>query len=190
MSAPQQTRQRRTNTESPKDGFRPVGGAIYGLFAFIGAFVLTGVYFFYRIDEITNGGIDGVLPEDPVALAWPFYNAHQVEITSSMGPQSVNYLEEIPQLDPLVFNAIPAVVLLLAGFSVARRVQEPLSDQASAVAGASVAVGYLPLLAAGTFVFKYEEMGVSFGPELGGSLVMFGLIFAVGFGALGGYLGG
>jgi len=170
------------------DGFRPVGGVIYGVLGFVAAFIVTVAYFFYRVDEITNGAVDGVFPDEAAALGWPFYNAHQVDITSSVGTESVNYLDLIPELDPLVFNAIPAVVLLLAGYSVASRVQESLSDQASAVAGASVAVGYVPLFIAGTFVFEVEEGPVTAGPELGGSLILFGLLFAVGFGAVGGYL--
>ncbi|WP_121820082.1 hypothetical protein [Halostella salina] len=185
-----QARQAGQTTQSPTDGFRPVGGLIYGVIGFVAAFVVTVVYFFYRIDEITGGTVDSVLPDDPVALGWPFYNAHKVDITTSVGSTSINYLEEIPQLDPLVFNAIPAVILFLAGFAVARRVQEPLSDEANAVAGASVAVGYVPVLAAGTVAFTVEEAGVSIGPELGLSLVLWGLLFSAGFGAIGGYLGG
>jgi len=188
MSAPQQTGHRQETTASPMDGFRPIGGLIYGVLGFVAAFIVTVAYFFYRVDEITNGGVDGVLPEEAGAIGWPFYNAHQVDITASVGTESVNYLELIPKLDPLVFNAIPAIILLLAGYSVASRVQESLSDQASAVAGASVAVGYLPLLVAGTFVFEVENAGVSAGPELGGSLFLFGILFAAGFGAVGGYL--
>jgi len=177
-------------TQSPTDGFRPVGGLIYGVIGFAAAFILTVAYFFTRIESITRGRGDPVLGNEPAALGWPFYNAHGTGITSSVGSESINYLQDIPQLDPLVFNAIPAVILFLAGFAVARRVQEPLSDEASAVAGASVAVGYVPVLAAGTVAFTVEEAGVSIGPELGLSLVLWGLLYSAGAGAVGGYLGG
>ena len=131
--------------QSATNGFRPVGGLIYGIIAFVVSFIVTTAYFFYRVNESTNGNIGRLLPEEPKALGWPFYNAHRIDIAFSPGSESINYIESFEPLNMLVFNAILAVVLFLAGYSVATRTNAALSDEASFVAGASVAVGYVPL---------------------------------------------
>lgn len=190
MASQKQSAPPQPSSQPQQSGFRPVGGLVYGAIACAIAFVLTVVYFFYRVNEITEGNLDRILPDEPAALGWPFYNAHRVDISVSPGDQSVNYLELIDPLNPLVFSAIPAVVLVLAGYVVASRVRGPLTEQGSATAGASVAVGYVPLLVAGTFVFEAKNAGTSIGPEIGGSLLLFGTLFAVLFGAVGGVLGG
>lgn len=187
--------QRPTNASQSPDqsattGFRPVGGLIYGTIAFVVSFIVTTAYFFYRVNESTNGNIGRLLPEEPKALGWPFYNAHRIDIAFSPGSESINYIESFEPLNLLVFNAILAVVLFLAGYSVATRTNASLSDEASFVAGASVAVGYVPVLALGTFAFEISEAGATAGPALGGSLLIFGGIFAVGAGGVGGFLGG
>lgn len=180
--------------ESPsalRTGLRPVGGLIYGVIAFVVSFVATTAYFFYRLDDITDGNIDRVLPGEPEALGWGFYNVHRTDITASAGGEtieSINYFDLVDQLDPAVFYVVVAVVLLLAGYVVASRVPDTLSEQEAVLAGASLAVGYLPLLAAGTFLFEAEEAGVTAGPELGVTLVLWGLLYTVVCGGLGGYL--
>jgi hypothetical protein len=174
-----------------RDGFRPVGGFIYGALGYIVSFVLTTVYFFYRLDEITSGNIDQVLPDEPQALGWAFYNANMVEIAASAGGttvQNVNYLKEIDQINPTVFYVMVAFALFLAGYSVAARVREPIAGPRGAVAGASIVVGYLPLLFVGTILFEAQESGVSAGPEVGGTLFLWGIIYTVVFGGIGGYL--
>lgn len=187
--------QRPTNASQSADqsatsGFRPVGGLIYGIIAFIVSFIVTTVYFFYRANEFTNGNIDRILPEEPEAFGWPFYNANRVDIAFSPGSESINYIESFEPLNMLIFNLILIVFLFLAGYSVATRTNASLSDEASFVAGASVAVGYVPLLVLGTFAFEVSEAGATAGPELGGSLLIFGTLFAAGAGGVGGFLGG
>lgn len=172
-------------------GFRPVGGLIYGVVAFVVSFVITTAYFFYRLDDITDGNIDRVLPGEPEALGWGFYNVHRTDITASTGGttvESINYFDVVDQLDPAIFYVVVAVVLLLAGYVVASRVPDRLSDQEAALSGASLAVGYLPLLAAGTFLFEAEDAGVTVGPELGTTLLFWGLLYTVVCGGVGGYL--
>jgi hypothetical protein len=171
-----------------KDGFRPVGGFIYGAIGFLVALVSVTIYFFYRIDQIT-GDSTQVLPEEPQAIGWPFYNSNQVEIGIAANDATVetfSYFNEIDELNPLVFYAIIGFVLFLAGYSVTSRVAHSLSTEASAVAGASVLVGYVPLLAAGSVICTIEENGGSIGPELGTTLLAWGVLYAVVFGGLGG----
>jgi hypothetical protein len=169
-------------------GFRPVGGFLYGLLGFLLALILTTAYYFYRLDQITNGNIN---IDEPQEVGWAFYNAHMVDITASAGGttvQTFNALDTIDQLNAVVFYAIVAVMLLIAGYSAASRVTGPLSGAEGVVTGASVVIGYLPLLAAGTFLFTIQETGGSAGPELGGTLVIWGGIFSLVFGAVGGFL--
>jgi hypothetical protein len=163
---------------------------IYGAIAFVISFIAVVAYFFYRLNEITDGNIGNILPEEPQVLAWPFYNANRIDIVFSAGGDPVNYIEFVEPMNPLVFNAIPVIFLVLAGYSVASRVQTSLAKEASAVAGASVAVGYVPLLALSTFAFEIQDSGVTAGPELGITLLFFGTLFAVVAGGIGGYVAG
>lgn len=172
-------------------GFRPVGGFLYGLLGFILSFTFTTIYFFYRLNEITDGNIDAVLPDEIQAFGWAFYNANMVDITvsaSGASVEAINYLDRIDKLNGVVFYGMIALMLFISGYSVASRVTDPLTGPEGAVAGASVVVGYLPLLAAGTFLFTTEELGATAGPEVGGTLLLWGIIYSVVFGGIGGYL--
>lgn len=188
---PQQRRRQPSQTDAlsgVKDGFRPVGGFIYGAIGFVTAMIFVTIYFFYRADQITEGSAQ-VLPEEPQALGWAFYNANQVDIVFSAGGstiQTINYLSDVDELNPLMFYALVGFMLFLAGYSVASRVAQSLSTEASAIAGASILVGYVPLLAAGSILFTIEESGGSAGPELGTTLLVWGVIYSVVFGGLGG----
>ena len=196
-----------SSREPLKEGFRPLGGAIYGVVAFVATFILTTGYFTFRVTNETGSqfGLDEAFPVAQF-VGYPFYNAHNVntpiEFTSTgavgtqigMGVDSYfaffNQLSAVTgfSINPLVFNAIPAVILLLTGYIIAGRVTTPLSLKGSAVAGASVAVGYLPLFVLGAPLFRTEGSEFAAGPEIGVTLVFFGALFAVGFGGLGGYL--
>ena len=182
---------------SAAQGIRVVGGLIYGAIAFLVAFVATIGFFIFRLSEINETGFQlaRLFPEEQIeALGWVFYNAHTVDITVStangaMG-ETINYLEAIPQLNTTVFYAIPAVLLFLAGYVVASRVRDSLSGGTAIAAGASVAIGYVPLFVAGTFVLKIESFGATAGPQLGAPLLVAGTLFAVVCGGVGGLLGG
>lgn len=179
-------------TAALKDGFRPIGGFIYGAISFVIAFVVTTVYFLYRLDQIAEGSTQ-ILPDQPQTLGWAFYNAHMVDITfaaQGAAAESINYFDLINQIDPPAFYAIIGFILFLAGYSVASRVNRSLSTEASVVAGASVVVGYVPLLAAGSILVEVQENGATAGPELGTTLLLWGLIYAVVFGGLGGLVSG
>lgn len=179
-------------TAALKSGLRPVGGFIYGAIAFVTALVVTTVYFFYRLDQISEGTTQ-IFPEEPQALGWAFYNAHRVDISftaQGTAVETINYFDLINQIDPTAFYAMIGFVLFLSGFSVASRVSRSLSTEASAVAGTSVLVGYLPLLAVGSILFEVQDSGATAGPELGTTLVLWGAIYAIVFGGLGGLVSG
>lgn len=193
----QSNRTQTATNRSATQGIRVVGGLIYGVIAFVVAFVATIGFFIFRLSEINETGFQlaRLFPEEHVeALGWVFYNAHTVDITVStangaMG-ETINYLEAIPQLNTMVFYAIPAVLLFLAGYVVASRVRDSLSGGAAMAAGASVAIGYVPLFVAGTFVLTIESFGATAGPQLGAPLLVAGTLFAVVCGGVGGLLGG
>lgn len=175
-------------TESRGNDLRPVGGAIYGAVAFVVGYVATAILFVSRLDDMGNDIGDDAFE----VFGWVFYNAHSTDIAvNGEAPiQSFNYLQELDVGNPLHFKLIPAVLLLIAGFALAARVSGPLSSERAAKAGASVAVGYVSLLVAGTFVFELESGGATVAPELGASLLIVGLIYAVVCGGIGGYLAG
>jgi len=195
------------SSEQPlKEGFRPIGGAIYGVVAFFTSFVVTTGYFTYRASEVLKGGFDleEVFPT-PHFVGFPFYNAHMVETPIDLGAidGSTGGVDSYfvwfnrfvadaagAEINTLVFNAIPAIVLLVTGYVIASRAAASLSVKSNAAAGASVAVGYLPLFVLGTQIFRIEKGGSTAGPELGVPLLFFGALFTVGFGGLGGYLSG
>jgi len=173
-----------TASSQPKwDGFRPIGGLIYGCIAFIAAFVLTAVYFvsraFASLDSI------GV----PHAIGWAMYKAHGINPAFVVEGETVEYFELI-EYSPQILSAIPAVLLVAAGYVIARRVESSVSTKGSAIAGASVVVGYLPLFVILAPLFHVEWEGSAYGPELGLVGILSAAVFAGGFGAVGGYLYG
>lgn len=195
------------SSQPVKEGFRPIGGLIYGVLSFVTVFIITTGYFVYRLyDTIeTEFDFEEAFPV-PEFVGYPFYNSHRVSTPiEASGPGGLgsqagvdgyfdlfNQLSAVgaPEFNPLVFNAIPAAVLFLTGYVIAGRAGSALSAESSAAAGASVAVGYLPLFVLGTFVFSVEDSGFVAGPELGLGLLFFGALFTVGFGGLGGYVRG
>lgn len=188
MSSSPNTGSNAVATESIGEEVRPLGGAVYGAVAFAFGYVATAVLFISRVD-----GEFGDIGDDAFELfGWVFYNAHSIDVAVS-GEAEIepfNYIEMFDVGDPLHFKLVPAVILLILGFALATRVSEPISRERSAAVGASVAVGYVSLLVVGTFVFELEDGGVTAGPELGLSLLIVGLLYAVVFGGIGGYLAG
>ncbi|WMT09944.1 hypothetical protein NP511_10010 [Natrinema thermotolerans] len=207
MSLQETNTEPRSSSQPITEGIRPIGGIIYGILSFITVFIITTGYFTYRIFDAaeTEPDLEEVFPV-PEFVGYPFYNAHRVNTPiefnagGGFGSQTVadgyfdlfNQLTAVgaPEFNPLVFNAIPAAILFLTGYVIAGRAGSSLSAESSAAAGASVAVGYLPLFVLGTFVLSVEDPEIVAGPELGLGLLFFGALFTVGFGGLGGYVRG
>lgn len=197
-----------SSNQKLKEGFKPFGGIIYGILAFLTSFIVVTGYFIYKSNEAIEGEFDleELFPE-PHFIGFPFYNSHSVDTPIEIGgagtssSQTVvdSYFEWFNQfaaeagastLNTLTFNAIPAIILFVVGYVLASRVTSSLSVEGNAAAGASVAAGYLPLFVLGATLFQYEESGVTAGPEIGFSLLFFGALFTIGFGGLGGYVYG
>lgn len=149
-----------------------------------------------------GAGGDAAAGETFVVLAtvigWVFFNAHQVPIVSSSGSGgSITILAQLGQasanpVPPIVYYAIPPVVLAIAGYAVAASV-EPPSAVAGAVSGASVAIGYVPLALLGAFLVRISLSGFGaagwVGPALGTAVVLTG-VWAVVCGGVGGVVAG
>jgi len=85
---------------------------------------------------------------------------------------------------------IPAILLLCTGFALGRRYGKTIRE--GATAGVTVVVGYGPLAVAGVLLTRatlsiYGETTV-LGPSLGPAVLLAGVLYPVGFGALGGAL--
>lgn len=183
------------------DGLRPLGGLIYGVIAFVVVAVGTNLLFFQRLSQRS---VEPPLPFDTSSLqpqelvsllGWVVYNAHTIAIEPASARASseisINFVRPVYVGDTLLFHVLPAVVLVLAGAVVTRRARGVSgTSPAGAVAGASVTVGYLAAVVAGTFVFGQTVAGASWEVPLVQSALVAGLAYPVVAGALGGFLGG
>jgi hypothetical protein len=87
----------------------------------------------------------------------------------------------------VVYHLLPVVVLITAGFVLARYISAQ-TIQEGVLAGGTVVVGTLPLSLLGVFIFTVTEEGTEVGPVLSDSILFVGLLFPIIFGALGGAL--
>lgn len=175
-----------------------LAGAIVGALAFVASYLLT--YVFVAVDGVDTSG----------EAAWKivglvFYSAHNVEsvfAASGAGSsisQSVNLISNsmsgatnlASTVPAIVYYAAPALVLLVAGFVVVRSSggRSPATGTA-AVAGATVAIGYLVLGVVGRFAFQSSQSlfgaTASVAPDLVTSVLVLGVVYPVVFGAIGG----
>lgn len=149
-----------------------------------------------------GGGSDAAAGETLVLLGkvigWIFFNAHQVPIVNSSGNGgSVNMLAQMGQtsmnpIPPIVYYAIPPVVLAIGGYTVARSVETPTAVS-GAKPGAAVAIGYIPMALIGAFLVRISVSGFQasgwVGPALGTAVVLTG-VWAVVCGGVGGVVAG
>ncbi len=184
----QPARSRRSDSGS---GVPIAAGATTGAVAYVLNYVVT---FAFVMVENDGGSFDtsDYLFE---VVGWVMYNAHFVSTESSASggrlsaSGTANLLAEAPNLTipRPVWTLAVIVVLVVAGYVVAGR-----SSGSGQVAGAAVAVGYLPLAVAGTFVFRVSRSGfgtsVTVGPETFTAVALVGVAFPVICGAIGGML--
>lgn len=119
------------------------------------------------------------------AVGWLYYNAHWVGVKfQEVGQQGGNFLNFLAYEGGVYawLWLLPAVLIVMAGALIASR-SGAQSVRESALAGATVTVGYGLVLLAGMTVFAVEIGGVYVSPEL--TFVAL-LGFPVVFGALGG----
>lgn len=181
----------------------PVGIAAYvlGYFLTVGlavgrvdtvlAIEVTGQH----VESLPLGQLFASKPPAWVVVGWLFYNAHFVP-TSVPAADAANGFAALTNRSlaaavdgPLLLSyLVPPLLLLAAGFLVARTATTPGANGARN-AGASVAIGYFPLFLLGAFVFTANaaEARVTASPN-GLRTVLFGLVYPLVLGALGGTL--
>ncbi|PSP80845.1 hypothetical protein BRC81_01550 [Halobacteriales archaeon QS_1_68_20] len=170
-----------------------LGTAACGLFARGVAFgvlaYLVGYALVFGISLVERSGADG----NALTMAgWLFYNAHFVGVEIPLTGESVNVLaaagdENSLTVPPVVYYLVPPAALTLAGYGAARTVRTT-SRAVTAVAGAGIAAGYLPLAVAGAFMFTFDlpQFGMALRPDLTASVLLAGIVYPVAFGAAAG----
>ncbi|ELY57011.1 hypothetical protein C493_09293 [Natronolimnohabitans innermongolicus JCM 12255] len=125
-----------------------------------------------------------------------FYNAQFVDTELSDGSttETITMLSEMgPDFPELAYTLVPVCLLVGAGYLVARGASDNETTAEDGLkVGASVVVGYLPLVLVGTTLFEVSEdvFDATFtaGPATGSAVLLAGLAFPIVLGAIGGYL--
>lgn len=120
------------------------------------------------------------------AVGWLFYNAHlvPVEIPTAGGTVSRDLIAS--QNAPVALYLLPPLMLVGAGFIVARMADDLPDVKAGARSGATIVVGYLLVAIAGAFVLSASAFGATVGPDLLGAAAVAGLVYPLVFGSIGG----
>ncbi len=170
-------------------------GAAAGALSYVVGYLVTYLWQASSVQERLESynAIVEFLGGDPIpawqAVGWLFYNAHGVAFTYPAlgeGQASRNLIADGSAA--MLLYLVPAVVLVLAGFVLARYAN---ADDASTGAkrGAAVAAGYVVLAVVGLFVFEYTAGGSAIHPEYVPGVLLAGVVYPAVFGAVGGVLG-
>ncbi|MUW13726.1 transporter [Halorubrum sp. CBA1125] len=168
-------------------------GAVAGIAAYLLGYLVTYATQRGQVEEQLRAfnALTELFGGDPLpawqAVGWLFYNAHAVatEIPAPLGgTRVVNFIAETDGGSLSLLYAVPPVLLLVAGLVVAR-VAGAREPAAGAASGALVVVGYLPLAAIGTFLFRYSVGEGAVAPVLVTALLA-GIVYPVVAGAIGG----
>jgi len=126
---------------------------------------------------------------------WTFYAGHGVPTQIEGGGQTESFLlldfwAALPQVDATVYLAVPAAILGLCGFILARRAGS-VGPVQGAIGGAFVVIGYGGLFALGLAFATVETVdgAVRIGPETSEALLR-GLGYPIVAGGIGGALAG
>lgn len=181
-------------------------GAAYGALAYVVGLALTFVL--VQLDD----GLEANNELSIVDLSgWVFYNGHFVDLISEQSQSAAGQsstqsqtfsviAEASTDLPELLYTVVPVVVLVGVGYALVQNVDT--ADVSEAVqSGATIVVGYLPLVLAGAFLFENSnsqtfgdgtgaEMTISItaSPDLVPAVVIMGLVFPAVLGAVGGFL--
>lgn len=182
-----------------------VGGIIGGGIAYAFGLVLTAILFFLFVDggtteEMASESLPGTVAmygmgasasEFLSGVGMPFYNAHGalVHVTDPVSGK-VNLLVAhdfvLPPLNFFAFALIPAGLLFVFGGLIAL-VKSAEGFAGGAVSGASVLMGYLPLVLAGALFFgRNGEVAAHI--QVLPAILLAGIVFPLLFGGLGGLL--
>ncbi|WP_049927252.1 hypothetical protein [Halopiger goleimassiliensis] len=129
----------------------------------------------------------------PTLVGWLFFNAHGVEVHSeglevALAPGNGNFVAAGVGNQVVLYLLVP-LVLLVAGAVVVRRYRTRLPTRTdAALAGATVAVGYLLCTVVALVAFAASLDGAVVRPDPLYGVVLAGLASPIAFGAVGGLL--
>lgn len=188
-----------------------VEGGLLGGLAFIAAVVVTFLLAQLddglgdRIDQLTGAGIEFVEIDTGIStldtVIWAVFEAHLVDIETTVeggGQSGTSTLELLSEasLPELLYTVVIAAILVGAGYLLVQRAGARTEGE-GALYGATIAVGYLPVAVGTLFLARASEsstvfgetISITIGPDILSAVVLAGLLFPLGLGALGGYLG-
>lgn len=132
-------------------------------------------------------------------MVWSLFGAHFVDIELSAATgfgqleMTANMVDEwFVEIPSAVVHIIPVVVLMMIGGILAARYAQINDSGTYAMTGASVVVGYLPLVLFSILFFDFsteiDGFPVAYEIQLLEGLFFAGLLFPILFGGIGGYL--
>jgi len=171
-------------------------GAVVGALAYVVGYLLTYLWQVNAVRETLSGlnALISLLGGETIpawkAVGWVFYGAHVVPIRIPT-PGAGSGLRSLIGNGgaPTLLYVVPPLVLLVAGATVAywAAVETPGEGLR---AGVTIASAYFVLVVLGVFLFQYAMGDVTVGSDLARSVVLAGVVYPVGFGAIGGGLYG
>lgn len=123
------------------------------------------------------------------AIGWLFYNAHGVETNIPVLGRTVDQNFVAVEGSLSVLYLVPPLLLVAAGVGTAWLAEVEAPDS-SAIVGALVVGGYLPLSAIGIVAFGHAVGEGTMAPEAVLGVLLAGIVYPLVFGAIGGVLGG
>ena len=160
-------------------------GVVNGVAAYVAGLVTsTALFAFFgrtAIAEIAGSAI----PRATESFAWVFYGGHGVEIV--VDGTAINFTRTVASNAALYF-LVPLVLLLVSGHYVASTLEEKPSYAAGFVAGGTITLGYLPLVAAGAVLFEYDVTNVTVTIPFLEAVLLAGIAYPVLVGGIGGVI--
>lgn len=150
------------------------GAYVAGLLFSTAAFALLGQTF-----------VGTFAPTPTEVFGWVYYGGHFVPVT--LDGSQINYASDVAS-NSVVYYALPVVLLVSSGYYVANGVDLGESTLQAAAAGATITVGYLPLVVLGVFLFQHEGLDTSVTVPFVRTVLLAGLFYPVVAGGLGGLL--
>jgi len=150
------------------------GAYVAGLLFSVAAFALLGQTF-----------VGTFAPTPTEVFGWVYYGGHFVPVT--LDGSQINYASDVAS-NSVVYYALPIALLVSSGYHVANGVDLGESTLQAAAAGATVTLGYLPLVVLGVFLFQHESTTATVSVPLVRTAVLAGVVYPVVAGGLGGLL--
>lgn len=116
-----------------------------------------------------------------------FYGGHFVPLAGEGGNAgAVNYAFEFAE-SGVLYTLLVVLLLVSTGYNVAAKDAVPTDVRSKLLAGASIALGYVPLAVAGGLYFTATAPGTTYSLVLWRVVLIAGVLLPVGLGGLGGY---